>query len=463
MRLSFVALLFCGPAAAGSALAQAPEAALSAPAPPGPTDTPGYRRRLDLRSGFAYRRDHLEAPGLDARSSGVAPSSFALGGQAFLETLPVGIAARLHVERFGLRPRDQLAELTTLRTTHLEVGAVALGRAVFAGGRGAVQGGLGYGLQRLPVTRLGGGAMPELEAAALTAHGPVLEAAVELGLARRVSAEAHARAMPVSFGGRYGDRAVGVRAFAAGAALGLGHVDAGPARLVGVLGYELASISGGRAPLGLGQTMHRFGLGVRAAFAPPPRPRPAPVPVEPVAAVAPAPTGRVRGIVRAAPETPEDPPGAPIAGVRVEAPGGPATTTDGEGRFSLEGLTPDGRPIALTLAADGFRTGEEVVTLSAEGDAEVELTLRRASADAPALISGLVRTESGRPIGATIVVDELGLTARADGRGFFKLSLPPGQYTLTVSAPGFVGQRKTVRVTGGEQSIHNIDMQRERR
>jgi hypothetical protein len=116
--------------------------------------------------------------------------------------------------------------------------------------------------------------------------------------------------------------------------------------------------------------------------------------------------------------------------------------------------------VRLRLEAEGFRPGEEVVLVAPAGETTVELRLERPAA--PAVLTGLVRGDDGRPVAATISVVELSLRARADARGSFSLSLPPGKYTLRIEAPGFSPQRKRVDLTAGEQSIHDVDLHRER-
>jgi hypothetical protein len=80
----------------------------------------------------------------------------------------------------------------------------------------------------------------------------------------------------------------------------------------------------------------------------------------------------------------------------------------------------------------------------------------------PTFVIGLVRDNRGVPLAAEVKVPEAGVTVRADTRGRFRIPLAIGTYTLLIEAPGFVPQRKNVRVRKGEQNIYNVDLQRRR-
>jgi hypothetical protein len=215
------------------------------------------------------------------------------------------------------------------------------------------------------------------------------------------------------------------------------------------------------------QLQHRFGLGLRAVFmrpakiaslpAPAPRPQIAQPAVPEVPVIAPA---RIRGVVRAAPEGPGDPPGSPLPDVRVAAAGLPQIRTDAQGAFVIE-AAPAG-PLALALAADGFLPSDEILIVPERGEAAVELLLRRNPA--PALLTGLVRSDAGAPVAAVLKLrggaEEV--VVRADVRGRFRAELLPGTYTLSVEAPGFASQQKRLVVAPGEQSIHNVDLVKSR-
>jgi hypothetical protein len=78
------------------------------------------------------------------------------------------------------------------------------------------------------------------------------------------------------------------------------------------------------------------------------------------------------------------------------------------------------------------------------------------------VLIGLVRSESGQPVEARVRLLEPSLTVDADARGHFRFEVPAGRYTLTIEAPGFVTQKKSVRAGAGEQNIYNVDLQAEK-
>jgi len=92
----------------------------------------------------------------------------------------------------------------------------------------------------------------------------------------------------------------------------------------------------------------------------------------------------------------------------------------------------------------------------------VQITLRLAQAPAPAVLIGLVRGEDGRPVPAKVRVLEPSLEVDADAHGRFRFELPAGRYTLTIEAPGFITQKKSVQAGAGEQNIYNVDLQAEK-
>jgi iron complex outermembrane receptor protein len=83
----------------------------------------------------------------------------------------------------------------------------------------------------------------------------------------------------------------------------------------------------------------------------------------------------------------------------------------------------------------------------------------RGSAEEARPVSGVVRDERGRPLpGATVDAGAKGAAAKTDERGAFRLELPPGAYTLRVSAPGRAAVSTPVEVGAPPRSTVEITM-----
>jgi hypothetical protein len=458
------ALLGLGPPllAAAGARAEGPAAAPGIGAPVGddaglaaaaPVPSLAARARIEARALLTHRRASLAGGGGAARAAGIGPPALALAGRALAPGLPVGVEGRLALERFGLtRSGGGGGEPGGGAGVALAAELAAGARALVAHRRLALWGAAGYGYERLPLPAPMSGAGAPVT---VTAHGPLLAAAAEAAageaLGQPLAVELAARARIVSFGDRHAGRALGLRTLAAAATIGVGRWEALGLHVSGVATYELAVTRGAGGGARAAETLHRLGLGLRASRAPAPRPSVVAAPLPP-APRAP----RLRGIVTGAPPSGEGA-AAPLAGVVVAA-GGRKARTGPDGAFSFDELGPG--PVTLRAAADCWLPTDEVVVVPEEGGAEVALTLRRA--EAPAALRILVRSERGRPVAASLSIVELGRTVRADARGGLDLPLPPGEYTIVLAAPGFAPQRKRVRVAPGEQSIHNVDLRRER-
>jgi hypothetical protein len=402
--------------------------------------------RLDLRGGLSSHDDGVTVGGQRNQAKGTAVTHLALAELWIPRRSPFGVAADVALERFALDREGATGGASAVTGFDVSSGAVArFERGIFT-----LDGQVGYGFMRVPFAAAQGET-----AAALQAHGPQVAAAVAIALAPFVALEARARALPKTFGAQHGEDAVSVRRYAIGTGARLGSLDVASLRLSALVDYELVVTHGEARDFSLEQAQHRVGLGLRVAW-------PAPVPV--VAAPPPAPVelppdGTVRGRVRVA-GVGGAAPGAPLAGATVTPADGASVTTDAEGRFLLEGMPPVLTRIAVTR--DGFVAGEEVVAFPKHGDVEIEILLHPAGPAPVGVLLGFVRGDDGVPVGATITVRELKRSVRADRKGRFRLEVPPGRYVLTIEAPSFEPQTRTVLVGSGEQNIFNLDLQRHR-
>jgi hypothetical protein len=293
-----------------------------------------------------------------------------------------------------------------------------------------------------------GGSLPS-SIDTLQAHGPVIAALVAVAATEQVTLEAGGRVVPISFGGRYQDRDVSVRRLAAGIGASVGHVTVADFRVAALVSYELGNTTADEAGVTIRQLRHQIAFGLRAL---PNNPRrvAAPQPREEIAAPA---RGRIRGVIRLSG-------GDALAEVAVAAVDGPSTRTAGDGTFTLADVPPG--LVRVNLSRPDLVSSQEVVSVPPGGEVTVQLTLRLAQAPAPAVLIGLVRGEDGQPVLATVKLLEPSLTVEADARGRFRFEVPAGRYTLTIEAPGFITQKKSVRAGAGEQNIYNVDLQAER-
>ena len=147
----------------------------------------------------------------------------------------------------------------------------------------------------------------------------------------------------------------------------------------------------------------------------------------------------------------------PLPGASV-ALGDKTVVTDERGVAKFDGLNPGPQAIAVTLA--GYQPGSEAGNVVAGKDSDIAVALVPEKEKVPATISGIVRsTEGGKRIAAQLSIPELkGLKVKAAADGTFSLKAPAGTYSITISAPGFVSQTKSVVVKDGDQAIFNVDL-----
>lgn len=135
--------------------------------------------------------------------------------------------------------------------------------------------------------------------------------------------------------------------------------------------------------------------------------------------------------------------GEPILRATVAVAGGPETTTNSDGFYSLE-LEPGDHEI--TVSADGFEseTWSENLSEGEWGRTDVTLSI------APIELSGTVTNGSDAAIeNATVRVLETGNGTTTDEDGAFAFELEPGRYTLETSADGYVKRQSIVTVETG--------------
>jgi hypothetical protein len=166
--------------------------------------------------------------------------------------------------------------------------------------------------------------------------------------------------------------------------------------------------------------------------------------------------GTIKGVVKS--DAKADKPDSPIEGAEVTAEGRPMVKTAADGSFTVEKAGPG--PVKVNVKAKGFAPGEEIVQVPAESEAVVNFALAKQGERAPATIRGLiVRAATGKPVKATVRINELNLNVQVKPDGRFVVQVPGGKYTVVIEAPGFVSQAKPVEVADGDQAIFHCELQ----
>jgi hypothetical protein len=425
-----------------------------------PDATAPARLRLDLRGGVGIRHDTVELPAARSDVRGGTVSDLALAAAWISAEAPLGLAARFELTHFALRGAAGGEAAGGQTATGLDATAALVGRLRPGDGRVVLEGQVGYAFLQEPLARaLPAGAAGQV-VDDLRTHGPVVGGSIGLVLSDALAFEASGRFVPMTFGGRYQDVATSVRRLAFGAGASIGSMQVGGARLAGLVAYEIGGTSASANGVEIQQRRQQIAIGLRATALAPTR----------AAAVRPRPElgaytpHHIRGVVRAETsggalaegETESD----ALAGVTVALPDGGATRTGADGAFVL--TVPRPGLVKLVLSRADLVAGEEIVAVPADGDVTVALRLRRIEAPAPAVIMGFVRSDNGAAVTAEVRLLERGLAVQASAGAPFRFEVPAGRYTLTIAAPGFVTQSKSVAARPGEHNIYDVDLQAER-
>jgi hypothetical protein len=199
------------------------------------------------------------------------------------------------------------------------------------------------------------------------------------------------------------------------------------------------------------------------------KPAPAVVPAKPAGRAEPPPAAKppppppahARMLVEIVDEN-----GHPISDARVTV-GRPDATGAGHtlhdvplvelNRYAASDLEPG--VVELSIEADLLQSYNQEVTLVADEEKVVSITLRKAVAQ-DGQLRGLVRSFSGQGVTAKVNVQPGQLEVFCDEQGAFELDLPPGTYTVTIEAEGYLAQKRPVRIRKDGVTVLNADLQR---
>lgn len=154
-----------------------------------------------------------------------------------------------------------------------------------------------------------------------------------------------------------------------------------------------------------------------------------------------------------------DPAGSVVSGANVQLESRErreAASTGADGVAALT-LTPESTH-RLTVSAEGFEPQQTSVE-GVRGRQTMTVTMVRHLPEGE--IKGSVRSlRGGKPVRAQITVSPLGKTIDTDEKGDFVIGVPPGQYTLEITAVGHEAQQRTATVERLGVTILVVDLRR---
>jgi hypothetical protein len=112
----------------------------------------------------------------------------------------------------------------------------------------------------------------------------------------------------------------------------------------------------------------------------------------------------------------------------------------------------------VAVVAEGFEPVKGRVRVGGKTSTPLELTVVPA---VPAgQLKGLVRSFDGAGMKATIRVPKAKLEVASNADGEFVLDVPPGSYVVEIEAPGYVPQKRVVRIENRGVTVLNADLRR---
>jgi hypothetical protein len=152
------------------------------------------------------------------------------------------------------------------------------------------------------------------------------------------------------------------------------------------------------------------------------------------------------------------PSGEPIANAKVwvgTGDHGLQTATDREGRYELPSVPLGGQVLKIT--AEGWGEHVQPIQLTVAG-ARLVTELKRPLPEGQ--IRGQVRSFGDKSLTASIRIEPIGLQIKTDAKGQFTVDVPPGDYRVTVQAPGHYAQTRPARVEHNGVTVLVVDLYR---
>ncbi|MBN2343334.1 MAG: carboxypeptidase regulatory-like domain-containing protein [Deltaproteobacteria bacterium] len=133
--------------------------------------------------------------------------------------------------------------------------------------------------------------------------------------------------------------------------------------------------------------------------------------------------------------------------------------TDGDGNYSVSDV-PVGTA-EITISAEYFEPRTFTVNV-ANGETTATPATSLVETKVGSQVRGLVRDVDGTPLDASILVLPDKAKTKTDSEGFFELDVEPGDYTIQISATGYIRQKHEVTVGDNSVVILNVDMSKKR-
>jgi hypothetical protein len=134
-----------------------------------------------------------------------------------------------------------------------------------------------------------------------------------------------------------------------------------------------------------------------------------------------------------------------------------AARTGADGRAELAGI--ERGPAELRVTHPKHRADSRAISVSPGRVSALRIALEPALP--PGQLRGVVRSfDRGRPLAAELEVEPIGIQIRCDPRGEFEIDLPPGDYEVSIGAPGYRAQHRRVRIEQDGVTILNADLRR---
>ncbi|MFZ2452060.1 MAG: carboxypeptidase regulatory-like domain-containing protein [Methylovulum miyakonense] len=143
----------------------------------------------------------------------------------------------------------------------------------------------------------------------------------------------------------------------------------------------------------------------------------------------------------------DQPSGLPLAGVQVTADSGQSAFTGTDGEFLLTGITPGSHNFGFALA--GYAAANRTALVDAGQQAAVGSVGLTVASNAGILSGTVTAAASHQPLAGAAITVNGNNTTLTDAAGAYRLVVPAGSYTVTLTASGFLTATAEATVMAG--------------